>query len=95
LQQFEHSPQDLPCGQLALSIAPSGSGAERGGLVRGTENMNPRLSLNIIPTKRRACGNSPRPEDQWRQNRQSPKKYQVIKGAVKNPPTSVTTENTM
>ena len=71
------------------------SGVERGGAVRGTENMNPRLSLSIRLINRNACGNSPRPADQWRQKRQSPKKYQVISGALRKPPSKLTTEKLM
>jgi hypothetical protein len=43
LQQLEQSPQDAPCGQSARGKVLDGSGAERGGQVKGTENMKPRL----------------------------------------------------
>ena len=71
------------------------SGVERGGVVSGTENMNALLSLSIRLSNRKPCGNSPSPADQWRQKRQSPKKYQVISGAVRKPPTTLTTEKLM
>jgi hypothetical protein len=42
----------------------TGSGIERGGLLNGTENMKPRLSLSISLSSRQECGNSPTPADQ-------------------------------
>jgi hypothetical protein len=73
-------------------MVTDGSGDLEGGDVSGTENMKPLLSRTIRPSRRIECGSMAAPLCQCLQKRQSLKKYQLMSGAVRNPPTSVMTE---